>query len=124
MFLTNGPAGMPNWIEVLASAVGHRGRPFHQKPAKAESQPWQNESVMLPKMRQRIRLIAGVWLGWTIAGLFYIIQDTVPRLYRGGAVPWKYVFVGWMTGMYVCAVLTPAILWLSNRWPIDRKSVV
>ncbi|WP_187143314.1 sensor histidine kinase [Terriglobus albidus] len=76
---------------------------------------------MSPRMRQRIRLIVGVWLGWTIAGLFYIIQDTVPRLYRGGAVPWKYVFVGWMTGMYVCAALTPALLWLSNRWPIERR---
>ena len=78
-------------------------------------------AVMSPRMRQRIRLIAGVWLGWTIAGLFYIIQDTVPRLYRGGAVPWKYVFVGWMTGMYVCAALTPALLWLGNRWPIERR---
>jgi signal transduction histidine kinase len=73
-------------------------------------------------MRQQIRLIAIVWLGWTIAGLFYIIQDTVPRLYRGGAVPWKYVFVGWMTGMYVCAALTPALLWLGNRWPIERRA--
>jgi signal transduction histidine kinase len=73
-------------------------------------------------MRQRVRLIAGVWLGWTIAGLFYIIQETVPRLYRGGAVPWKYVFVDWMTGMYVCAALTPALLWLGNRWPIERRT--
>jgi two-component system LytT family sensor kinase len=76
---------------------------------------------MLPGMRQRIRLIAGIWLGWTIAGLFYIIQETVPRLYRGGAVPWKYVFVDWMTGMYVCAALTPALLWLGNRWPVERR---
>jgi sensor histidine kinase YesM len=66
-------------------------------------------------------MIAVVWLGWTVAGLFYIIQDTVPRLYRGGAVPWKYVFVGWMTGMYVCAALTPVLLWLGNRWPIERR---
>jgi two-component system, LytTR family, sensor kinase len=42
-------------------------------------------------------------------------------LYRGGAVPWKYVFVGWMTGMYVCAALTPALLWLGTRWPIERR---
>jgi two-component system, LytTR family, sensor kinase len=56
----------------------------------------QNKAVLSPRMRQRIRLIATVWLGWTIAGLFYIIQETVPRLYRGGAVPWKYVFVDWM----------------------------
>jgi two-component system, LytTR family, sensor kinase len=77
--------------------------------------------VIWPPKRKQIRLVASVWLAWTIAGLFYIIQDTVPRLYRGGAVPWKYVFVGWMTGMYVCAALTPAILWLSNRWPIERR---
>jgi two-component system, LytTR family, sensor kinase len=78
---------------------------------------------MSSRIRQRIRLILMVWLGWTIAGLVYIVQDTVPRLYRGGAVPWKYVFVGWMTGMYVCAALTPALLWLGNRWPIERRVV-
>ena len=76
---------------------------------------------MSPQTRQRIRLIGLVWLGWTIAGLFYIVQDMVPRLYRGAPMPWKYVFVGWMTGMYVCAALTPAILWLSNRWPVERR---
>jgi hypothetical protein len=32
VFLTNGPIEMPNWIEVLASAVGHRRRPLHQMP--------------------------------------------------------------------------------------------
>jgi two-component system LytT family sensor kinase len=104
----------------LASAVWCAvDRPIRQN---TDSQPWQNETVMSPRMRQQIRLIAVVWLGWTIAGLFYIIQDTVPRLYRGGAVPWKYVFVGWMTGMYVCAALTPALLWLGNRWPIERRA--
>ena len=76
---------------------------------------------MSPQTRQRLRLVGVVWLGWTVAGLFYIIQDAVPRLYRGGAVPWKYVFFGWMAGMYVCAALTPALLWLGKRWPIERR---
>ena len=76
---------------------------------------------MSPRVRQQIRLIAGLWLAWTIAGLFYITQDSVPRLYRGEAVPWKYVFVGWMAGMYVCAALTPALLWLGDRWPVERR---
>jgi two-component system, LytTR family, sensor kinase len=101
----------------LVIAAGH----FIKSSLRVESPPWQNEAVMSPQTRQRIKLIAGVWLGWTIAGLVYIIQDTVPRLYRGGAVPWKYVFVGWMTGMYVCAALTPALIWLGNRWPIERR---
>ena len=72
-------------------------------------------------MLQRLRLVGVIWFGWTVAGLFYIIQDAVPRLYRGGAVPWKYVFIGWMAGMYVCAALTPALLWLGDRWPIERR---
>ena len=76
---------------------------------------------MSPRARQRIRTIAELWLAWTVAGLFYITQDSVPRLYRGEAVPWKYVFVGWMTAMYICAAFTPALLWLGNRWPLERR---
>jgi len=72
-------------------------------------------------VRQRVRWVAELWLAWTAAGLFYITQDSVPRLYRGEYVPWKYVFVGWMTGMYVCAALTPLLLWLGNRWPVERR---
>jgi signal transduction histidine kinase len=91
------------------------------KAGSAAANPRQNGAVMSPRVRQQIRLIAGVWLAWTIAGLFYISQDSVPRLYRGEAVPWKYVFVGWMAGMYVCAALTPALLWLGDRWPAERR---
>jgi len=91
------------------------------KFGSAEADPWQNEAVMSPRMRQKIRMVAGIWLAWTLAGLFYITQDSVPRLYRGQSVAWKYVFVGWMAGMYVCAALTPALLWLGNRWPVERR---
>ena len=91
------------------------------KAGSAGSDPRQNESVMSPRRRQQIRQVAGIWLAWTIAGLFYITQDSVPRLYRGQPVAWKYVFVGWMTGMYVCAALTPALLWIGNRWPVERR---
>ena len=72
-------------------------------------------------MRKHIRLLAKLWLAWTVAGLFYISQDSVPRLYRGETVAWKYVFVGWMVGMYVCAALTPVVLWLGDRWPVERR---
>ena len=76
---------------------------------------------MPARVRAWFRWIAALWLAWTAAGLFYITQDSVPRLYRGEAVPWKYVFVGWMTGMYICAALTPMLLWLGNRWPLERR---
>jgi hypothetical protein len=35
VFLTDGPAGRPNWTESPASGVGHRGRPLRQKLARA-----------------------------------------------------------------------------------------
>jgi two-component system, LytTR family, sensor kinase len=76
---------------------------------------------MSRRVRQQIQHNAGIWLAWTVAGLFYITQDSVPRLYRGEAVPWTYVFVGWMAAMYVCAALTPAVLWLGRRCPIERR---
>ena len=78
--------------------------------------------MVSPPVRERFRQVAGLWLAWTLAGLFYITQDSVPRLYRGEYVPWKYVFVGWMAGMYVCAALTPALLLLGNRWPLERRA--
>src|SRR5262245_42433822 len=76
---------------------------------------------MSPRTRQRIRFGAGIWLAWTTAGLFSMSQASVPRVCRGQEVAWKYVFVGWMAGMYVCAALTPALLWLGNRWPVERR---
>jgi two-component system LytT family sensor kinase len=79
--------------------------------------------VIPSALRRRLRNVAGIWLAWTVAGLFYITQDSVPRLYRGEAVPWVYVLVGWMAAMYICAAFTPAILWLGRRWPLERRFV-
>jgi sensor histidine kinase YesM len=59
------------------------------------------------------------WLAWTGAGLLYISQDFMTRLSRNESVPWRNVFMGWMTAMYICAAFTPAILWLCRRWPVD-----
>jgi hypothetical protein len=39
VFLTNRYTPRPNWIEVLASAVGHRSRPLHQKLAEPAGDP-------------------------------------------------------------------------------------
>ena len=102
-------------------SVGHSRSAASSKAGAGHGDPRQNERVMSPRVRERIRQIAGLWLAWTVAGLFYITQDSVPRLYRGEAVPWRYVFVGWMTGMYICAALTPALLWLGGRWPLERR---
>lgn len=69
---------------------------------------------------RRAKHAAWIWAAWTAAGLFYISQDFVPRLYRNEPVPWRGLFVGWMAAMYICAAFTPAILWLGRRWPLEQ----
>jgi two-component system, LytTR family, sensor kinase len=76
---------------------------------------------MSPSTARKMRTAGAIWLAWTAAGLFYVTQDFVPRLYRNEAVPWRAVFIGWMAAMYICAAFTPAILWLGRRWPLERE---
>jgi two-component system LytT family sensor kinase len=72
-------------------------------------------------MGEMARKVAWLWLAWTLAGLFYITQDVVLRLYRDEIVQWPQLFVGWMTAMYICAAFTPAILWAGRRWPLEHQ---
>jgi two-component system, LytTR family, sensor kinase len=60
------------------------------------------------------------WLAWTAAGLFYISQDFMTRLSRNEAIPWRNVVIGWMAGMYICALFTPPILSFGRRFPVDQ----
>ncbi|HEY6640527.1 sensor histidine kinase [Povalibacter sp.] len=71
-------------------------------------------------MPKTLRNLAGIWLAWTLAGLFYLTQDFIARLYRSEPVRLTDLFVGWMAAMYICAAFTPAILWLGRRWSVER----
>jgi len=75
---------------------------------------------MLQPSSPTLRRWAQYWLAWTAAGLFYISQDFMTRLSRNESIPWRNVVMGWMAAMYICAVFTPAILWLGRRWPLDH----
>jgi two-component system, LytTR family, sensor kinase len=77
--------------------------------------------AMSRSMSPMARKVAWLWLAWTLAGLFYITQDSVPRLYRKEVVPWPQLFIGWMVAMYICAAFTPAILWAGRRWPLEHQ---
>src|SRR3954452_3921144 len=75
----------------------HRNRPVRQSPVPAVPRGTTMEtSPMPPSLSGRMRTVATIWLAWTAAGLFYVTQDFVPRLYRNESVPWQGVFVGWM----------------------------
>src|SRR5689334_18457725 len=86
-FLTDRPSRTPKRSKGAMNAVArHLEWPLHQN-ARRPGATHGRMGKMSSRARERIRQIALVWLGWTAAGLFYITQDSVPRLYRGEYVP-------------------------------------
>ncbi|HEX8176420.1 MAG TPA: histidine kinase [Pyrinomonadaceae bacterium] len=66
----------------------------------------------------RLALIWGVWtfIGLVFTGQFYF------SMYRSDRpVEWTYAFYLQMTWAYLWALATPVILWLAERFPIERK---
>src|SRR5215469_10147620 len=59
-----------------------------------------------------------LWTGW---GLFYFSQGLTQRLVSHDTTPWWRYLVAWAVGIYIWALLTPAILWLGRKFPLDRR---
>jgi hypothetical protein len=62
------------------------------------------------------------FLLWTLLGLFYFSQGLTQRLVFHDPTPWWRYLVAWLVGVYIWALLTPAILWLGRRLPIERHN--
>ena len=71
--------------------------------------------------RRGLLRLAGYFLAWTVAGLFFLSQDLTRKLFLGDPTPWWHYLLSWMIGSYFCAALTPAILWLGRRFPLERR---
>jgi two-component system, LytTR family, sensor kinase len=57
---------------------------------------------------------------WTILGLFYFSQGITQRLISHDPTPWWRYLLAWLLGVYIWAILTPIILWLGRRFPLER----
>jgi len=77
---------------------------------------------MTAQGRKRLRTYARFFVAWTLAGGFYFSQTRVQRSLQHSSIPWSEDLTTWMTGMYLCAALTPAILLLIHRFPIGRRT--
>jgi two-component system, LytTR family, sensor kinase len=62
------------------------------------------------------------FLLWTVLGLFYFSQGVTQSLFGHDPTPWWHYLVGWLLGVYVWALLTPLILSLGRRFPIERRN--
>jgi two-component system LytT family sensor kinase len=59
---------------------------------------------------------------WTVVGLFFFSQAVAQKFVSREATPWWHYLVSWMVGVNLWAILTPVLLWLGSRFPIERRN--
>ncbi|MEO5820245.1 MAG: histidine kinase, partial [Vicinamibacteraceae bacterium] len=67
---------------------------------------------------RKAALIVG---GWTLVALFLFSKNLAARMLRQDPSPWFDILLAWLIGSYASAALTPAILWLGERFPFGRE---
>jgi len=79
-----------------------------------------------PKSRPQIKWTkwAVIFLCWTGFALFFTSQSYMFQARSAGAIEWKGPLFNWLLGSYTWFVLTPLILKLSNRFPLQRGKLL
>jgi sensor histidine kinase YesM len=62
------------------------------------------------------------FLLWTVLGLFFFSQGLTQRLVSHDPTPWWRYLLAWLSGVYIWALLTPAILWLGRQFSAERRN--
>ena len=82
-----------------------------------------NQTDILETARHRRRLATGlVFLFWTLMGILHAGQLYLGEGHEENTFGWWRLVVWHLSTGYVWVVMTPLILWLGNRFPIERSS--
>jgi sensor histidine kinase YesM len=71
-------------------------------------------------LRRRLLQAWALFLVWTFFGLFMFSQGIVQKILSGETTPWTHHLASWMVGVWLWWLLTPAVLWLGRRFPLER----
>ena len=77
--------------------------------------------MALSSRRKFYRYLA-YFFAWSVFGLFNFSRELTRRLYWHEPTHWPETLASWMVGIYIAAALTPIVLWLGRRWPIERQT--
>jgi sensor histidine kinase YesM len=77
---------------------------------------------MASAIQRVLRTYAWYFLIWTVIGLFFFSQAVTQKLVAHEPTPWWHYLVSWLVGVYLWALLTPFIVWLADRFPIERRN--
>jgi sensor histidine kinase YesM len=64
------------------------------------------------------------FLGWTVLALFYFSQALAQKVVMRDPTPWWHYLAVWLIGVYILAALTIGVLWLGQRFSIQRRNWV
>jgi two-component system LytT family sensor kinase len=83
---------------------------------------FEQQRVMELFSRQKLHRYLAYLSAWTVFGLFNFSRELTRRLYWHEETHWQEMLFSWMVGVYITAALTPLVLWLGRRWPIERQT--
>jgi sensor histidine kinase YesM len=77
--------------------------------------------IMTGTLKSSIRKYTAYFVFWTMLGFFMFSQGAIQKLVSNDPNPWWHHLTSWMVGVYIWFLLTPLILWLGRRFPLERK---
>jgi two-component system, LytTR family, sensor kinase len=67
---------------------------------------------------------AQAFAGWTLCAALFATQSYFSGTFRGQSVVWSQAFMVWLAWAYAWALLTPSILRLAARFPLERPHLM
>jgi len=71
-------------------------------------------------MRSRLVVWVWIWLGWTALALFFATSLWLNYIARGQPANFRASLLVSLSEWWIWALLTPVVVWLARRWPIQR----
>ena len=72
-------------------------------------------------MRKRFMRAALIFSAWSLFAVFMAVQEHYTQVVIGRPMAWGVMFRAEFVYAYTWALLTPLILWLANRFPLDYR---
>lgn len=66
--------------------------------------------------------LALIWIAWTLVGLFFTCQQYLASIRSDQQVDWSVAVFSQFTYVYLWALVTPVVLWLSRRFHVERNN--
>src|SRR5262245_8488364 len=73
---------------------------------------------IIPRLSWRVWGI--IFAGWTLYGVFFAFQGYLNSAYYGRPMPFGRSLLIWLICAYIWALLTPFIIGLAYRFPVER----